>query len=59
MPTAVDLLQFISVGSWGWPISSKLSQNIVVCLQFKNNAPSSASTANATTNRNIAHKVKK
>jgi hypothetical protein len=30
----------------------------VACLQFKNNAPSSASTAVAMTNRNIAHKVK-
>jgi hypothetical protein len=35
-----------------------VSQNIVPCLQFKNNAPSSASAADATTNLNIAHKVK-
>ncbi len=30
----------------------------MACLHFKNNAPSSASAADATTNRNIAHKVK-
>jgi hypothetical protein len=29
-----------------------------VCLQFKNNAPSSASAADAMTNRNIAYKLK-
>jgi hypothetical protein len=34
-----------------------VSQNIVACLQFKNNAPSFASAVDATTNRNIAHKV--
>ncbi len=30
----------------------------MACLQFKNNLPSSASTADATTNCNIAHKEK-
>jgi hypothetical protein len=30
----------------------------VACLQFKNNAPSSASAADATKNHNIAHQVK-
>jgi hypothetical protein len=59
MPTIVELLQLPIVGSCGWPISSRVSQNIVACLQFKNNAPSSASAANATTNRNIAHKDEK
>ena len=58
MPTAVELLQLMGVGSCGWPISSRVSQNIVACLQFKNNAPSSASAADATTNLYIAHKVK-
>ncbi len=33
--------------------------NIVVYLQLRNNAPSSASAADATTKHNIAHKVKK
>ena len=59
MPTTVELLQLPVVGSCGWPISSRASQNIVACLQFKNNAPSSASAADATTNRNIAHKGEK
>ncbi len=30
----------------------------MACLQFKNNAPSSASAADARTNRNNAHMVK-
>ncbi len=58
MPTAVELLQLTGGGGCGWPISSRMSQNIVACLQFQNNAPSSASAADATTNLNIAHKVK-
>ncbi len=57
-PTAVEISQFIGVGGCGWPISSMVSQNIVACLQLKNNAPSSASMADGTTNGNIAHKVK-
>ncbi len=39
------------------PISSQASWNIVACLQLKNNAPGSASAADATTKHNIAHKV--
>jgi hypothetical protein len=58
MPTAVELSQLMGVGGCGWPISSRVSWNIVACLQFKNNAPSSASAADATTNHDIAHKVK-
>ncbi len=58
MPTTVELSQFTGVSGCGWPISSRVSQNFVACLQFKNNAPSSASAADAMTNRNIAHKVK-
>ncbi len=58
MPTTVELLQLTGVGGCGWPISSRETQNIVASLQFKNNAPSSASAADATTNPNIAHKVK-
>ncbi len=57
MPTAVELLQFTGVGGCGWPISSRVSQNIVACLQYENNAPTSSSAADAMTNRNIAHKV--
>ncbi len=36
-----------------------MSQNIVACLQFRKRAPSLASTAEATTNRNMAHRIKK
>jgi hypothetical protein len=59
MPTAVELSQCTGVGGWGWPISSSVSQNIVACLQFRKRAPSLASAAEATTKRNIAHRVKK
>jgi hypothetical protein len=59
MPTAVELLQCIGVGGWGWPISSSVSLKIVACLQLRKRAPSLASTAEAMTKRNIAHRVKK
>jgi len=35
MPTMVELSQFTGVGGCMWPISSRVSQNIVACLQFK------------------------
>ena len=57
-PTAVELSQCIGIGGWGCPISSSVSQKIVACLQLRNNAPSYASAADATTNRKIAHNVK-
>ncbi len=59
MSTAVELLQCISVEGWGWPISSSVSLKMFACLQFKKRAPISASAAEATTKRNIAHRVKK
>jgi hypothetical protein len=59
MPTAVELLQYIGVRGWGWPISSSVSLKIVACLQLRKRAPSLASTVEATTKRNIAHRVKK
>jgi hypothetical protein len=59
MLTAVELLQCIGVGGWGWPISSSVSLKIVVCLQLRKRAPSSAPAAEATANHNIAHRVKK
>jgi hypothetical protein len=59
MPTAVQLLQCISVEGWGWPISSSVSLKIVACLQFRKRAPSSASAAQAAIRHNIAHRVKK
>jgi hypothetical protein len=58
MPITVELLQLTGVGGCGWPISSRVSQNCVAYLHFKNNTPSSASAVDATTNRNIAHKGK-
>jgi hypothetical protein len=35
-----------------------MSRKIVACLQLRNNAPSLASAADATTNLKIAHNVK-
>jgi hypothetical protein len=58
MPTTVELSQWIGVAGWGWTISSSVSRKNVACLQFRNNAPSSASAADATTNLRIAHNVK-
>jgi len=58
MPTAVELSQCTSVGGCGCPISSSVSLKIVACLQLRNSAPNSASAADATTNRKIAHSVK-
>jgi hypothetical protein len=58
MPTAVELSQCTGVGGWGYPIFFSVRRKIVACLQLRNNAPSSASAADATTNRKIAHKVK-
>jgi hypothetical protein len=47
MPTAVELLQLIGVGGWGWPISSSASLNIVACLQLRKRAPSLVSATEA------------
>jgi hypothetical protein len=58
MLTVVELLQLTGVGGCGWPISSRVSQNVVACLPFKHNVTSSASSADVATNSNIAHKVK-
>ena len=57
MPTTVELLQCTSVGGCGCPISSRANQNIIDCLQLRKRAPSSASVAEATTNRKIAQSV--
>ncbi len=55
MPTAVELSPWIGVGGWGCPISSRVSLNIVACLQLRNRAPSSALAAEATTKHKMAH----
>jgi hypothetical protein len=59
MPTAVELSQCTGVGGWGWPISSSVSQNIVACLQFRKRTLNLASAAEAMTNYNMAHRVKR
>ncbi len=59
MLTAVELLQCIGVGGWGWPISCSVSLKNVACLQFRKRAPSLASAAGATKKHNIAQRVKK
>ena len=58
MPTTVKLLQCTSVRGCGCPISSRVSQNIIACLQLRKRAPSSASTAEEMTKRKIAQSVK-
>ena len=58
MPTVVALSQCTGVRGWGCPNSSRVSQNILPSLQFRNRAPSSALAAKATTNRRMVHNVK-
>jgi hypothetical protein len=58
IPTAVALSQWIGVFGCGWPNSSRVKRKIMPSLQFKKRAPSSASAAEATTKRRMAHKVK-
>ena len=58
IPTAVELSQCMGVGGCGCPISSRVSQQMVACLQLRNRAPSSDSAAEATTKRKIVHSVK-
>jgi hypothetical protein len=58
MPTAMALSQWIGVLGCGCPNSSSVMQKIIPSLQFKKRAPSSASAADATTKRRIAHNVK-
>ena len=58
IPTAVELSQCMGVGGCGCPISLSVSQKFFACLQLRNRAPSSASDAEATMNRKIAHSAK-
>ena len=57
MPTAVALSQCTGILGWGCPRSSRVVQKIIPSWQLRNNAPNSASAADATTNRSIAHNV--
>ncbi len=57
IPMAVALLQWTGVLGCGWPRSLSMSQKIIPSSQFKNNAPNSASAADATTKRRIEHSV--
>jgi hypothetical protein len=59
IPTAVALSQWIGVLGCGWPNSSRVNLKIIPSLQLKKRVPSFASAAEATTKRNMAHKVKK
>ena len=54
---AVMLSQCMGVSGCGWPISCKVSRIILPSLQLRNNAPNSASAANATTNLRILHMI--
>jgi hypothetical protein len=58
MLTAVELLQLIEVGGWGWPISLSVSLKTVACLQLRKRAPSLASAVGATMNCKIVQRVK-
>ena len=58
MPITVELLQCTSMGGCGCPISSRVSQNSISCLQLRKRAPSSASAAAVTTNHKIVQSVK-
>ncbi len=58
MLTAVEILQLVGVGGWGWPISSSANLKIVACLQFRKRAPSAASVAEAMTNLKIVQRMK-
>lgn len=51
IPTVVELSMWMGVGGCGWPNSSSVSRSIFASFAFKNNAPNSASAAEAATNR--------
>ena len=57
MPTAVELSQCIGVAGCGCPISRNVFRSIMASLKFMNNAPSSASAADAATNLSTLHSV--
>jgi hypothetical protein len=57
IPTAVALSQCTGIFGCGWPRSSRVVLKIIPSWQFRNSAPSSASTADATTNLHIKHSV--
>ena len=50
MLTAVALSQWMGVLGWGWPMLAKVCRKIIAAWQLWNNALSSASAADATTN---------
>ena len=55
MPEAVELSVLMGVGGCGCPISSRMVLKIMTSCQFTNNAPISASFAEAITFFIIAH----
>ena len=54
---AVMLSQCMGVAGCEWPISYKVSRIILPYLQMRNNAPNSASAADATKNLRIPHMI--
>ncbi len=58
IPTVVALSQWMGVLDCCCPNSSRAKQKIIPSLQFKKRAPCSASAAEATMKRSIAHSVK-
>ncbi len=57
MPTAVALSQCTGIGGWGCPRSLRVALKIIPSWKFINNAPSSASAADATSHLKIEHNV--
>ena len=55
IPTAVVLSTWVGVGGCGCPSSNSVKRMILASCVFKNNAPNSASAADAATNLRIAH----
>ena len=57
MPTAIVLSQCTGIFGCGWPRSLRVDLKIIPSWQLRNNAPNSASAADATTKRKIKHSV--
>ena len=58
MPTAVVLLQWMGVGGWGCPISSKVSQIMFASIALRKRAASSALAADVEIHFNIVERAR-
>ena len=58
IPTAVVLSTCNGVGGWGWPNSFSINRMTFASCAFKNNAPNSASAADAATSFKMEHVVR-